>query len=43
MADVRGYEQGDARVLGALKSGYPRFVEHAFVSELIRFYLEREK
>lgn len=43
MADVRGYEERDARVLAALKSGYPRFVEHAFVTELIGFYLEREK
>jgi len=42
MADVCGYEEREARVLAALKSGYPRFVEHAFVSELIGFYLERE-
>lgn len=43
MADVRGYEEREPRVLEALSSGYPRFVEHAFIKELIGFYLEREK
>jgi len=42
MADVRAYEEKDARVLGALESGYPRFVVHPFVARLTSFYLERE-
>ncbi|MBT65270.1 MAG: hypothetical protein CML13_18900 [Puniceicoccaceae bacterium] len=42
MADVRGYEEREPRVIEALKSGYPRFVQHAFVAELIAFYLSRE-
>ena len=42
MADVRGYEEKDPRVLDALRSGYPRFVVHAFVGELIDLFLERE-
>ncbi|MFQ3225105.1 MAG: cystathionine gamma-synthase [Lentimonas sp.] len=42
MADVRGYEEHDPRVLDALKSGYPRFVVHAFVQKLMEFYLQRE-
>lgn len=42
MADVRGYEEGDPRVLNAMELGYPRFVVHAFVERLINFYLERE-
>lgn len=41
MADVRGYEEGEPRVLEALKSGYPRFVVHAYIKELIDFYLAR--
>ncbi|MEM1221287.1 MAG: PLP-dependent transferase [Verrucomicrobiota bacterium] len=42
MADVRGYEEKEPRVLNALKSGYPRFVVHEFVHRLIDFYSERE-
>lgn len=42
MADVRGYEEKEPRVLEALKSGYPRFVVHEFVKRLIQFYLQRE-
>jgi cystathionine gamma-synthase len=42
MADVRGYEEREPRVLDALLSGYPRFVEHAFIRELIQWYLRRE-
>ena len=42
MADVCGYEEGDPRVLDAMRSGYPRFVVHAYVRELIEYYLERE-
>ncbi|MGZ0656939.1 PLP-dependent transferase [Coraliomargarita sp. W4R72] len=42
MADVRGYEEREPRVLEALKSGYPRFVLHVFVAELIEFYFKRE-
>ena len=42
MEDVRGYEEHDPRVMDALKSGYPRFVVHAFVQKLIEFYQQRE-
>jgi cystathionine gamma-synthase len=42
MADVRGYEEHDPRVMDAIKSGYPRFVVHAFVQKLIDFYQQRE-
>lgn len=42
MADVRGYEEREPRVFDALKSGYPRFVVHAFIEELIEFYFRRE-
>lgn len=41
MEDVRGYEEQDPRVLGALKSGYPRFVQHEYVGQLLDFYVER--
>ena len=41
MADVHAYEQHDPRVVKALESGYPRFVEHTFIKELICFYLNR--
>lgn len=43
MADVRGYEEQEPRVLKALKSGYPRFVIHEFVQQLIDFYTERSR
>ncbi|MFU8849130.1 MAG: PLP-dependent transferase [Opitutales bacterium] len=42
MADVCGYEEGDPEVMSALKSGYPRFVQHEYVGRLIEFYRERE-
>lgn len=42
MADVRGYEEREPRVLDALLSGYPRFVVHGFIRELIECYLRRE-
>ncbi|TVP78995.1 MAG: PLP-dependent transferase, partial [Puniceicoccaceae bacterium] len=42
MADVRGYAEGDPRVVEALKSGYPRFRVHPFIQQLIEFYLRRE-
>lgn len=42
MADVRGYEENEPRVLAALQSGYPRFVVHAFIRELVAYYLRRE-
>ncbi|MGB0743425.1 MAG: PLP-dependent transferase, partial [Opitutales bacterium] len=42
MADVRGYEENEPRVVEALKSGYPRFVVHEFVQQLTEFYTERE-
>lgn len=42
MADVRGYEEKEPRVLDALKSGYPRFVTHEFVRRLTDFYLQQE-
>ena len=41
MADVHAYEQHEPRVVKALESGYPRFVEHTFIKELICFYLNR--
>lgn len=41
MADVRGYEEGEPRVMAALKSGYPRFWVHNFIQELTAFYLDR--
>lgn len=42
LADVRGYEEGDARVLSALKVGYPRFVLHPYVRRLTNLFLDRE-
>lgn len=42
MEDVRGYEEHDPRVVEVLSSGYPRFVVHAFIEELIGYYLKRE-
>jgi len=42
MADVRGYEEHEPRVMESLKSGYPRFVVHAYVQRLIDFYCERD-
>jgi cystathionine gamma-synthase len=42
MADVRGYEEREPRVINALRSGYPRFVVHVYIAELIEWYLKRE-
>ena len=42
MADVRGYEEHDPRVMNAMKSGYPRFVVHGGVQQLMDFYQQRE-
>lgn len=42
MADVRGYEEKDPRVLDVMTSGYPRFVVHVYIAELIEFFLARE-
>jgi cystathionine gamma-synthase len=42
MADVRAYEEREPRVLEALKSGYPRFVEHVYIRELVGFYCQRD-
>jgi len=36
MADVIGYEERDARVLEAMRAGYPRFAVHPLVQELTR-------
>lgn len=41
MDDVRGYEEKDPRVLDAMTSGYPRFVVHAYIAELIDLYFAR--
>lgn len=40
MADIIGYETKDPRVLGAMRSGYPRFFEHAFIGEIRRRWIE---
>ncbi|ADE54820.1 PLP-dependent transferase [Coraliomargarita akajimensis] len=42
MADVLGYEEGDSRVLDAMDSGYPRFVVHTYVQQLIDWYLKQQ-
>ena len=42
MADVRGYEEQEPRVIDTLKSGYPRFVVHEFIRRLIDYYIKRE-
>ena len=42
MVDVHGYETHDPRVVDALASGYPRFVMHAYIKQLIALYVERE-
>jgi cystathionine gamma-synthase len=36
-----GYEEGDPEVTNAMKGGYPRFVFHPLVKELIAFCIER--
>ena len=42
LADVCGYEEGDERVLSAVKVGYPRFVLHPYVQRLTNLFLDRE-
>ncbi len=42
LADVCGYEEGDSRVLSAIKVGYPRFVLHPYVRRLTNLFLDRE-
>ncbi|MEN8661975.1 MAG: PLP-dependent transferase [Lentimonas sp.] len=42
MADVRGYEEHDPRVVNAMASGYPRFVVHIYIRQLIDYYMERD-
>lgn len=41
MADVRGYEEHDPKVVAAMDSGYPRFVVHVYIRRLIEFYSVR--
>lgn len=38
---VVGYEEGDPRITGAMKCGYPRFVYHPYVLQLMQVALER--
>ncbi|MGC6424101.1 MAG: PLP-dependent transferase [Lentimonas sp.] len=42
MADVRGYEEHEPRVVEAMASGYPRFVVHTYIRQLVDFYCARE-
>ena len=42
LADVRGYEESDPRVLSAMKVGYPRFFLHPYVRRLTHLFLDRE-
>ena len=42
LADVCAYEEGDSKVLSAVKVGYPRFVLHPYVQRLTNLYLDRE-
>ncbi|WP_269527126.1 PLP-dependent transferase [Coraliomargarita parva] len=42
LRDVCGYEEKEPRVLDAMTSGYPRFVQNALVTRLIEFLLDRE-
>jgi cystathionine gamma-synthase len=38
MADVIAYEEKEPRTLAKLRSGYPRFVRHAFIEEFTQRY-----
>ena len=40
--DVIGYEEKKPRVMQAMCSGYPRFLRHRWIEELLNFYLDRE-
>lgn len=42
MQAVRAYEEKNPDVLDAMMSGYPRFVVHAYIRQLVDFYIERE-
>lgn len=42
MADVIGYEEKHERVVSVMKSGYPRFVTHIYVRELLDFILRQQ-
>ncbi len=42
LADVRAYEEKEARIEAIMHVGYPRFMEHQFVGQLKEFYLARE-
>lgn len=39
-ASVVGYEEGDPAVTSAMKCGYPRFVYHPYVIELMRYVIQ---
>ncbi len=39
--DVIGYEENDPRVMKKIKSGYPRFVHHPYLSEIRGFLHEK--
>ena len=38
MADVIGYEEKEPRVMQAMSAGYPRFLRHRWIEELLNFY-----
>lgn len=42
MADVIGYEEKEPRVMRAMSAGYPRFLRHRWIEDLLNFYLDRE-
>ena len=42
MDDVIGYEEKEPRVMQAMSAGYPRFLRHRWIEELLNFYLDRE-
>ena len=42
MDDVIGYEEKEPRVMQAMSAGYPRFLRHRLIEELLNFYLDRE-
>jgi cystathionine gamma-synthase len=42
MADVIGYEEKEPRVMQAMSAGYPRFLRHRWIEELLNYYLDRE-
>ncbi|MEC8190069.1 MAG: hypothetical protein VX033_02660, partial [Verrucomicrobiota bacterium] len=42
IADVIGYEEKEPRVMQAMSAGYPRFLRHRWIEDLLNFYLDRE-